>query len=195
MGVIHTDVLIQPWRRYHTDKVVSLLLSLLACLAGSQRMTLISPRFSQNKSLTKVKRPPDVYLLLLYTACFWGNVLSNAFCLFVSKLLPGPQWHQSWHDSAPALLCSVYLTEQAPRSSYWYQMAPASIRGKAGGWMTGLTFDTVDSLDSFHLSTALFCKTKTVLSFKIRCGCFYLPVLECLDELPPPPMTASTYTL
>lgn len=51
MAVIHTDVLIQPWIRYNTDWVVNLLLSLLACLAGSQRLTLISPRFSTNKRL------------------------------------------------------------------------------------------------------------------------------------------------
>lgn len=75
-------------------------------------------------------------------------------------------------------------------------MAPASIRGKAEGCMTAdLWHCKVDSLDSFHLNTAPSCKTEMVLGFKIRRRCFYLPVLECFDKLPAPPMTASTYTI
>lgn len=82
---------------------------------------------------------------------FGWNVLCNALFLFVSKLFPETEWQQRGSDSCRVLLCSVYFTEQAPRSNYWYQMAPANIYGRDEGWMGDLVCDTAKFLlESFQ---------------------------------------------
>lgn len=125
----------------------------LNVLAGSQRMTA---RLSKNKPHLQHTHtqyfPPlresqddaatgNMYVRCMILSsssaskhsCYWHLCYLMLCDLTVSKLFPGPRWQQRRDDSGRVLLCILDFTGQAPRSSHWYQMAPASIRGTAEG--------------------------------------------------------------
>lgn len=166
----------------------------LNVLAGSQHMTA---RFSKNKphllqthntshllGSLRMMQPLELCMILSSSSAskhsyYWHLCYLMLPDLTVSKLFPGPQWQQRRDDSARVVLFILYFTGQAPRSSHWYQMAPASICGTAEGrmrrWPLTLNFHHSATLKWFQATNSL----------KISLSCLFTPTSNCiyLDHL------------